>query len=91
MLEGQHQDENYATTASGESIMNLRAGVLPFQWLRHAACAGWITAPSRDFAEHQWQPSSLDLRLGPVAYRMRSSFLPGQESVEKKIILPRHV
>lgn len=65
--------------------MNLRAGVLPFQWLRRAAYDGWIQSPSRDFEERQWQPSSLDLRLGPVAYRMRSSFLAGQETVEHKL------
>jgi dCTP deaminase len=28
------------------------------------------------------QPASVDLRLGPVAYRLRSSFLPGSRSVE---------
>ena len=65
--------------------MNLRAGVLPFQWLRRAAWEGWIQSPLQDFEERQWQPASLDLRLGPVAYRMRSSFLSGQETVEKKL------
>lgn len=65
--------------------MNLRAGILPFQWLRRAACNGWIQSPTQDFEERQWQPSSLDLRLGAVAYRMRSSFLPGQETVENKL------
>src|SRR5262249_54830039 len=28
----------------------------------------------------QVQPASIDLRLGPVAYRVRASFLPGPES-----------
>src|SRR5581483_1131864 len=31
-------------------------------------------------AEAQIQPASIDLRLGPVAYRVRASFLPGPES-----------
>jgi dCTP deaminase len=31
------------------------------------------------------QPASLDLRLGPVAYRIRSSFLPGRETVAEKL------
>jgi len=31
------------------------------------------------------QPASLDLRLGETAYRIRSSFLPGQESVAEKL------
>ena len=34
----------------------------------------------------QIQPASLDLRLGPVAYRVRASFLPGKSStVDEKI------
>ncbi|MCY4406683.1 MAG: 2'-deoxycytidine 5'-triphosphate deaminase, partial [Rhodospirillaceae bacterium] len=33
----------------------------------------------------QIQPASLDLRLGPKAYRVRASFLPGRESVSAKI------
>ena len=33
----------------------------------------------------QIQPASLDLRLGPKAYRVRASFLPGRESVRAKI------
>ena len=65
--------------------MSLRAGVLPYQWLRHAAREGWITAPLRALEDWQFQPASLDLRLGPRAYRVRSSFLPGHESVETKL------
>ena len=35
----------------------------------------------------QVQPASLDLRLGPVAYRIRASFLPGKGStVESKLL-----
>src|SRR5690606_10652183 len=30
-------------------------------------------------ASDQIQPASLDLRLGPVAYRVRASFLPGPQ------------
>src|SRR6267142_2493449 len=33
--------------------------------------------PAYDFVSDQIQPSSLDLRLGDVAYRVRASFLPG--------------
>ncbi len=39
---------------------------------------GAITVP-REFDADQVQPASLDLRLGEVAYRVRSSFLPGPE------------
>ena len=65
--------------------MSLRPGVLPFQWLRRAAEEGWITSPVQALAASQLQPASLDLRLGAVAYRMRSSFLPGREPVAHKL------
>ncbi len=34
--------------------------------------------------DNQFQPASLDLRLGPVAYRVRASFLPGKSSTVKQ-------
>ena len=37
----------------------------------------WITA-APDIDDSQLQPASLDLRLGPKAYRIRASFLPGR-------------
>ena len=65
--------------------MSLRPGVLPFQWLARAMAQGWIGSPAQAVEERQLQPASFDLRLGAVAYRMRSSFLPGQESVAHKL------
>lgn len=65
--------------------MSLRAGVLPYQWLQRAVREGWVTSPQRELETWQFQPASLDLRLGPVAYRVRSSFLPGQEPVAAKL------
>lgn len=65
--------------------MSRRPGVLPYQWLSRAITAGWITAPACELEARQLQPASLDLRLGAVAYRMRSSFLPGQEPVAHKL------
>jgi len=50
------------------------SGVLPSQILRQAISAGYIQAPG-GITEEQIQPSSVDLRLGPVAYRVRASFL----------------
>ena len=36
--------------------------------------------------DSQLQPASLDLRLGPVAYRVRASFLPGKDcTVEQRL------
>ncbi len=65
--------------------MSLRAGVLPLQWLQQAAHEGWIRSGAAPLEEPQFQPASLDLRLGPVAYRIRSSFLPGQDTVAAKL------
>ena len=59
-------------------------GVLTDRELREAARAGWITAAA-PFADAQFQPSSLDLRLGPVAYQLRASFLPYRETVEQRL------
>ncbi len=55
------------------------------QWLHHAAHEGWLTAPTQPLDKRQFQPASLDLRLGPMAYRIRSSFLPGQGTVADKL------
>src|ERR687888_1143879 len=35
--------------------------------------------------ERQFQPASLDLRLGPVAFQLRASFLPFRETVEQRL------
>lgn len=52
-------------------------GVLPIQTLKAFAASGAISA-DRPFADDQIQPASFDLRLGPVAFRVRASFLPGE-------------
>jgi len=51
-------------------------GILPDTMIAALAASGGIV-PARAFAPDQIQPASLDLRLGPVAYRVRASFLPG--------------
>ncbi|MBI5179189.1 MAG: 2'-deoxycytidine 5'-triphosphate deaminase [Nitrospinae bacterium] len=56
------------------------AGVLPVQELKRLAAQKAITA-SAPLAKGQFQPSSLDLRLGTTAYRIRSSFLPQRRTV----------
>jgi len=60
-------------------------GVLPNQLLAAAVSAGWIEAGDYRIAEDDIQPASLDLRLGEVAYRIRCSFLPHDETVERKV------
>jgi dCTP deaminase len=52
------------------------AGVLPSQALEKLIAAGAIRARSPILPE-QIQPSSLDLRLGVEAFRVRASFLAG--------------
>jgi len=60
------------------------AGVLPDVALRAATAEGWITAPT-PLSDEQFQPASLDLRLGAVAYQLRASFLPFRETVQGRL------
>jgi len=60
-------------------------GVFPSQKIEEFLDKKRIRAADPIAAE-QIQPASLDLRLGPGAYRVRASFLPGKSStVEEKI------
>ena len=60
-------------------------GILPAQAIRELIAGGRLKA-SEAITEEQIQPASIDLRLGEVAYRVRASFLPGQDStVQEKI------
>jgi len=53
-------------------------GIFPSQMIRDLVKRGHIrSGVSSPIQESQIQPASLDLRLGPVAYRVRASFLPG--------------
>jgi len=52
-----------------------KQGILPYQRLKELAADGVITA-TPPITEGQFQPASLDLRLGRKAYRLLSSFLP---------------
>ena len=56
---------------------NWSSGVFPARYIERLRQAGGIIAPP--FDADQVQPASLDLRLGDIAYRVRSSFLPGPE------------
>jgi dCTP deaminase len=59
-------------------------GVLTDRDLRAAVDAGAIAAPVA-FRDEQFQPASLDLRLGPAAYQLRASFLPYRQTVEQRL------
>lgn len=53
-------------------------GVYPYQRLFAMAHLGQIKSIGADIEPDQFQPASLDLRLGAKAYRVRASFLPGR-------------
>lgn len=61
-------DENYGRFSTG---------ILPSHVLKRLLDQGREVTASEPFAPGQIQPASIDLRLGPVAYRVRASFLPG--------------
>ena len=52
-------------------------GLLPREKIELMVRRGMISSPELEDA--QFQPASLDLRLGARAYRVRASFLPGKE------------
>ena len=61
-------------------------GILPSHVLKRLIAAGREITASEDFTAAQIQPASIDLRLGPKAYRVRASFLPGPHAtVEEKL------
>jgi len=61
-------------------------GILPVQKLKILRDLGILDShPDYPIDDNQFQPNSLDLRLGEVAYRVRCSFLPENETVEQKL------
>ena len=59
-------------------------GVLPRQVLREFIEAGYIVSDA-EIPDRNLQPASIDLTLGNVAYRLRSSFLPSTGKVREKL------
>jgi dCTP deaminase len=69
-----------------ESYGRFSTGILPSHVLQRLLDQGREITASEPFASGQIQPASIDLRLGPVAYRVRASFLPGPAAtVEEKL------
>jgi len=64
---------------SGNVIKYKDTGIVPFQGIRALVAEKMIDGLPR-IEDDQFQPASLDLRLGSRAYRVRASFLPGEES-----------
>jgi len=80
-----HAEALFPEPAQGETARRYNTGILPAQEIRALIEADALRADPAILPE-QIQPSSLDLRLGPVAYRVRASFLPGKtHTVRHKI------
>src|SRR6185503_20157719 len=61
-------------------------GILPSHVLKRLITQGREIQADEAFTDAQVQPASIDLRLGPVAMRVRASFLPGRNAtVEEKL------
>jgi dCTP deaminase len=73
-------------TPSDTSRLKPASGVLTSQQLRALVQKRVISAKPA-IEERQYQPASLDLRLGETAYRMLSSFLPEQWAIAQRITL----
>ena len=72
-------------TTPAAAVQELVSGILPSQAIRALIEKGEVTL-AEPILDNQLQPASLDLRLGPVAYRVRASFLPGPGSkVQSKL------
>ena len=69
--------EPLRVSGSDVAALPARSGVLASAHIRSMAAQGMIHA-SAPLLDAQYQPASLDLRLGPKAYRVRASFLPGK-------------
>jgi dCTP deaminase len=74
-------------TATGPATLELPPGegVLPCQYLEQAIAARVVHADRFTIPAENVQPASLDLRLGEVAYRIRCSFLPDRQTVERRL------
>src|SRR5437867_12031679 len=59
-------------------------GVLAYQQLRDLVHQGVIFTKD-PIEERQYQPASLDLRLGERAYRRLGSFLPEYSTIDEKV------
>ena len=61
-----------------------QTGILPYQDIKRLI-AGRVIDASLAIEDRQIQPASLDLRLGPKAYRLISSFLPEMSAISSRL------
>src|ERR1700749_3133176 len=72
-------------SADIDSAANAARGVIPLQDLERMAAQGHIRSRA-PLTPDQIQPSSIDLRLGSEAYRVRASFLAnGAATITSKL------
>jgi dCTP deaminase len=77
------KDPRWKVVSPARRSIGGRTGVLPSQALHALIDRKEIFAEAGAIDPAQVQPASLDLRLGPVAYRIRASFLPGKDCTVK--------
>ena len=69
-----------------ETESGYSTGILPSHELEGLVKVSREIASPEGIESNQFQPASLDLRLGSVAYRVRASFLPGRDAtVEQRL------
>ena len=61
------------------------SGILPMRWIREAVKDDVVYTERYKIPEENFQPASIDLQLGPVAHRLRCSFLPDESTVWDKL------
>jgi dCTP deaminase len=74
------RDPRWGSDSRRSDLVGPRTGVLPCQAISALIKSGEVQFENGRYDPDQIQPSSLDLRLGPIAYRIRASFLPGPNS-----------
>ncbi len=83
----QHDDTLFGDgDEAGDSYGRYSTGILPSHVLKRLIRARKEVLATEDVEDAQIQPASIDLRLGPVAWRVRASFLPGKaEKVQEQL------
>ncbi|HUJ04335.1 MAG TPA: 2'-deoxycytidine 5'-triphosphate deaminase [Rhizomicrobium sp.] len=82
----QTDDNLFGAQGAGDSYGRHSTGILPSHVLKRLIRGRKELLSTDEIDESQIQPASIDLRLGPVAWRVRASFLPGPNAtVEQKL------
>ena len=80
------KDPDSRRAVSEEGVASFTTGILPSHELEHQVRVTKEIFALEPIEDSQFQPASIDLRLGPVAYRVRASFLPGKDAtVEQRL------